>query len=93
MKVKPWVRWDVTPALTLNYIQSHKQVSLGNCVNCTVDRFWIDGTRAIGIQLGGSAALGNRAKDSRIINSLLTRVASQGIALVNVGTRLILVPL
>ncbi len=58
-------------------------VSLGNCVNCTVDTLWIDGTRAIGIQLGGSAALGNHAKDSRIINSLLTRVASQGIALVN----------
>ncbi len=58
-------------------------VSLGNCVSCTVDKLWLDGTRAIGIQLGGSARLGNFARDSRIVNSLLTRVASQGIALVN----------
>lgn len=58
-------------------------VSLGNCVKCTVDNLWIDGTRSIGIQLGGSAQFGRYAKDSKIVNCLLTRVASQAIALVN----------
>lgn len=58
-------------------------VSLGNCHRCTVERVWLDGTRSIGIQLGGSAHTGNYARNSKIINNLLTRVASQAIACVN----------
>jgi hypothetical protein len=33
-------------------------ISLGNCSRCTVDRVWINGTRSIGIQLGGAASEG-----------------------------------
>ena len=58
-------------------------ISLGNCSNCTVDKVWINGTRSIGIQLGGSSALGNFADNSKVTNCLFTRVASQNLALVN----------
>jgi hypothetical protein len=58
-------------------------ISLGNCSNCTVERVWINGTRSIGIQLGGSSALGYFAENSKVINCLFTRVASQNLALVN----------
>jgi hypothetical protein len=58
-------------------------VSLGNCANCTVDRVWINSTRAIGIQLGGSAVYGHYASNSRVTNCLFTHVASQNLALVN----------
>jgi hypothetical protein len=58
-------------------------ISLGNCSRCTVDKVWINGTRSIGIQLGGTASLGNWAEDSKVVNCLFTRVASQNLALVN----------
>jgi hypothetical protein len=58
-------------------------ISLGNCSNCTVDKVWINGTRSIGIQLGGSSATGKFAENSKVINCLFTRVASQNLALVN----------
>ncbi|MFN2531704.1 MAG: hypothetical protein ABR555_10430 [Pyrinomonadaceae bacterium] len=58
-------------------------VSLGNCSNCTVDKVWINGTRSIGIQLGGSSSSGHFAENSRVTNCLFTRVASQNLALVN----------
>jgi hypothetical protein len=58
-------------------------ISLGNCSNCTVDKVWINGTRSIGIQLGGSSALGYFAENSKVVNCLFTRVASQNLALVN----------
>lgn len=58
-------------------------VSLGNCTNCTVDHVWVNGTRAIGIQLGGSAQDGHFAQNSKVINCQFTRVASQNLALVN----------
>lgn len=65
-------------------------VSLGNCVGCLVDNLWLDRTRSIGIQLGGGDTFYSPtgpehyyAKDSKIINCLLTHVASQAIALVN----------
>ncbi|MDT7687950.1 MAG: hypothetical protein QOE46_709 [Acidobacteriota bacterium] len=58
-------------------------VSLGNCTNCVVDRVWINSTRSIGIQLGGSAVYGNFASNSRVTNCLFTHVASQNLALVN----------
>jgi Right handed beta helix region len=58
-------------------------VSLGNCTGCTVERVWINGTRSIGIQLGGSSSLGFFADNSKVVNCLFTRVASQNLALVN----------
>jgi hypothetical protein len=61
----------------------HQAISLGNCSNCTVDKVWINGTRSIGIQLGGSSSTGSFAENSRVTNCLFTRVASQNLALVN----------
>ena len=58
-------------------------ISLGNCSRCTVDHVWINGTRSIGIQLGGASFEGNFAQDSKVVNCLFTRVASQNLALVN----------
>jgi Right handed beta helix region len=58
-------------------------ISLGNCVNCLVDKVWINGTRSIGIQLGGSSSKGLFADNSKVTNCLFTRVASQNLALVN----------
>jgi hypothetical protein len=58
-------------------------ISLGNCTNCTVDHVWINGTRSIGIQLGASSTEGHFAENSKVVNSLFTRVASQNLALVN----------
>lgn len=58
-------------------------LSLGNCANCTVDKVWLNSTRAIGIQLGGSAVYGHYASNSRVTNCLFTHVASQNLALVN----------
>jgi hypothetical protein len=58
-------------------------VSLGNCKNCLVDHVWVNATRSIGIQLGGSAQFGNLAENSRVTNCLFTHVASQNLALVN----------
>lgn len=58
-------------------------ISLGNCSNCTVDKVWINGTRSIGIQFGGSSSTGHFAENSKVTNCLFTRVASQNLALVN----------
>jgi len=58
-------------------------VSLGNCSGCTVDKVWINGTRSIGIQFGGSSSTGFFAENSKVTNCLFTRVASQNLALVN----------
>ena len=58
-------------------------VSLGNCSGCTVDKVWINGTRSIGIQFGGSSSTGSFAENSKVTNCLFTRVASQNLALVN----------
>ncbi|HEY8188918.1 MAG TPA: right-handed parallel beta-helix repeat-containing protein, partial [Pyrinomonadaceae bacterium] len=58
-------------------------ISLGNCSNCLVDRVWVNGTRSIGIQLGGSSSTGHFAENSKVTNCLFTRVASQNLALVN----------
>ncbi len=58
-------------------------ISLGNCSGCTVDKVWINGTRSIGIQLGGSSTGGYFAENSQVTNCLFTRVASQNLALVN----------
>jgi hypothetical protein len=58
-------------------------ISLGNCSGCTVDKVWINGTRSIGVQLGGSSSTGFFAENSKVTNCLFTRVASQNLALVN----------
>jgi hypothetical protein len=58
-------------------------VSLGNCSGCTVDKVWINGTRSIGIQFGGSSSTGFFAENSKVTNCKFTRVASQNLALVN----------
>ena len=58
-------------------------ISLGNCSRCIVEKVWINATRSIGIQLGGSAQFGNFALDSRVTNCLFTNVASQNLALAN----------
>ena len=58
-------------------------VSLGNCATCTVVKVWINATRSIGVQFGGSAVYGHYASNSRVTNCRFTRVASQNLALVN----------
>lgn len=58
-------------------------ISLGNCSGCTVDKVWINGTRSIGVQFGGSSSTGFFAENSKVTNCLFTRVASQNLALVN----------
>jgi hypothetical protein len=58
-------------------------ISLGNCSDCLVDKVWINGTRSIGIQLGGSGSGGHFAQNSKVTNCRFTRVASQNLALVN----------
>jgi hypothetical protein len=62
---------------------AQQAVALGNCKNCVVERVWINATRSIGIQLGGSAQFGNFAENSRVTDCLFTNVASQNLALVN----------
>jgi hypothetical protein len=62
---------------------ARQAVSLGNCSNCTVDKVWINGTRSIGIQLGGTSVTGSWAENSKVTNCLFTRVASQNLALTN----------
>ena len=58
-------------------------ISLGNCSNCLVDKVWVNGTRSIGIQYGGSSSGGYFAENSKVTNCLFTRVASQNLALAN----------
>jgi hypothetical protein len=58
-------------------------VSLGNCSGCTVDKVWINATRSIGIQYGGTGSSGYFAQNSKVTNCLFTRVASQNLALSN----------
>jgi hypothetical protein len=58
-------------------------VSLGNCANCAVEKVWMNSTRSIGIQLGGSPEYGHYASNSRVADCLFTHVASQNLALVN----------
>ena len=58
-------------------------VSLGNCRNCVVERVWVNGTRSIGVQFGGSGQYGHFAENSRVVNCLFTNVASQNLALAN----------
>src|SRR5258705_13371100 len=65
------------------FYSAPQAISLGNCSNCTVDKVWINGTRSIGIQFGGTSSTGHFAENSKVTNFLFTRVASQNLALVN----------
>lgn len=65
------------------FYSTPQAISLGNCSNCLVDKVWINGTRSIGIQLGGTSSTGHFAENSKVTNCLFTRVASQNLALVN----------
>ncbi|MBD0369796.1 MAG: DUF1565 domain-containing protein [Pyrinomonadaceae bacterium] len=58
-------------------------ISLGNCRNCSVERVWLNGTKTIGINAGGSSVDGNYARDVLISDNLFTNVASQNISVVN----------
>ena len=62
---------------------AYQTVSLGNCKNCVVERVWLNATRSIGVQLGGSGQYGNFAENSRVVECLFTNVASQNLALAN----------
>lgn len=62
---------------------AYQAVSLGNCKNCAVERVHLNGTRSIGVQLGGSGQFGNFAENSRVADCLFTNVASQNLALAN----------
>jgi hypothetical protein len=66
-----------------DFNSAQQAVALGNCKNCVVERVWVNGTRSIGIQLGGSAQYGHMAENSRVADCLFTNVASQNLALVN----------
>ncbi|MGI9065980.1 MAG: hypothetical protein ACR2HX_06200 [Pyrinomonadaceae bacterium] len=66
-----------------DFNSASQTIGLGNCQNCTVESNWLDATRTIGIQYGGSSATGNYAKNSTIKNNMLTSVASQSIAVTN----------
>lgn len=65
------------------FYSSPAAVELGNCTDCVVDHVWINGTRSIGVQVGGSSRKGHFALNTKVINCLFTRVASQNLALVN----------
>jgi hypothetical protein len=58
-------------------------VSVGNCHNCQVTDNWLEGTRSIGILVGGGSSKGFYAQNVLVSHNLLTNVASQNLAVVN----------
>jgi hypothetical protein len=58
-------------------------VSVGNCHNCQVTGNWLEGTRSIGILVGGGSSKGFYAQNVLVSQNLLTNVASQNLAVVN----------
>lgn len=58
-------------------------IALGNCHGCTVERVWLNETRTIGVQVGGSSASGNYADGVTVRDNLFRGVGSQNIAVVN----------
>lgn len=66
-----------------DFNSAQQALALGNCSDCSVDHVWINGTRSIGIQLGGSSQFGHWAENSKVTDCLFTHVASQNLALVN----------
>lgn len=66
-----------------SYNSAPQTIALGNCRSCSVERVWLNGTKTIGIQAGGSSEAGNYARDVVISDNMFTNVASQNIAIVN----------
>ncbi len=66
-----------------SYNSAPQTIALGNCHNCSVERVWLNGTKTIGIQAGGSSEGGNYASDILISDNQFTNVASQNIAISN----------
>jgi len=66
-----------------DFDSASQTVALANCHNCSVTNNWLEATRTIGIQTGGGSSMGNYADNVIISRNLLTRVASQNLAVVN----------
>jgi hypothetical protein len=58
-------------------------ISLGNCHNCAVIDCTLENSAGIGIQLGGTAALGNHAQNSIVTGNTITGAGAAAIAVVN----------
>jgi hypothetical protein len=66
-----------------DFDSASQTVSMSNCQNCSVTNNWLESTRTIGIQAGGSGQYGHTARNVIIANNRLTKVASQNLAVVN----------
>lgn len=58
-------------------------VQVGNCHNCSIERVTLDGTRSLGLHVGGGGNRGNFADGVVVRDCVLRRVASQAISVVN----------
>jgi len=61
-------------------------IALSNCHNCRVEGNWLESTRSIGINVGGSAIMRQYAQNVSVTGNKLTSVASQNISVVNADT-------
>jgi len=64
-------------------------IALGNCHDCVIEDVWLNETRTIGIQAGGSSTSGNFARNVTLRKNLFKGVGSQNIAVVNAQNVLI----
>lgn len=62
---------------------ARQTMTFGNCVNCAAMHNYLDNTRSIGIQFGGSGANGKYASNFLAWRNVLSRVAAANIAMVN----------
>lgn len=58
-------------------------IALGNCHDCLVEDVWLNETRTIGMNAGGSSANGNFARNVTFRKNLFKGVGSQNISVVN----------
>jgi len=58
-------------------------IALGNCHDCLVEDVWLNETRTIGMNAGGSSATGNFARNVTFRKNLFKGVGSQNISVVN----------
>lgn len=69
---------------TLSKLNSVVQaITLGNAKNVHISNVYIDGTRAMGIGVGGTNGTGNSADGIWVTDCLFERITSQNIAVVN----------
>lgn len=66
------------------FYSTPQTISLGNVKRGIVSGVWLNGTRTIGVQAGGSPYNGHWAEDVWFVNNKFTSVASQAVAGVNV---------